>query len=313
MFKSLSLSILSLSLFACASSPPEDVVNKPNKAPQISKTLTMESFKGLKRKIAIARFTNETKHGNSFLLDNNNDKIGKQAMDILSARLTQTGKFLMFERADLGKIIKEQKLANVSSKVIGADYLIIGSVSEFGRTTTSDVGIFSRNIKQEANATVNIRLVDVVTGQVIFSQEGSGTSSSEAARTFGVGKRAGFDASIEDKALSAAISKLVSNLIENLMDKPWVTYILDKQNKQVIISGGKSQGLKQGDSLKVMKKGRKVKNPQTGMMIELPRTEIARLSVITFSGTGNNEVSICTVSNGSLSRISNKDVIVQEL
>lgn len=312
MIKYLSLSILCLSLFACASSPPNDVINKTNQAPQISKTLK-EVFKGLKRKIAIARFTNETKQGNSFLLDNNNDKIGKQAMDILSARLTQTGKFLMFERADLGKILKEQKLANVNAQVVGADYLIIGSVSEFGRTTTSDVGIFSRNIKQEANATVNVRLVDVTTGQIIFSQEGSGTSSSEAARTFGVGSRAGYDASIEDKALSAAISKLVSNLVENLMDKPWVTYILDKQKSTVIISGGKSQGLKIGDTLKVMKKGRKVKNPQTGMMIELPRTKIAKLSIISFSGTGNNEVSICAISSGNLSKTSKKEVIVQEL
>jgi len=313
MYKFLLLSISSLSLFACASSPPSDVINKPNQAPQISKTLAVEKYKGLKRKVAIARFTNETKQGNSFLLDNNNDKIGKQAMDILSARLTQTGKFFMFERADLAKIKSEQQIANINSKVVGADYLIIGSVSEFGRTTTSDVGIFSRNIKQEANATVNVRLVDVSTGQIIFSQEGSGTSSSEAARTFGVGKRAGFDASIEDKALSAAISKLVSNLVENLMDKPWITYILDKQKGQIIVSGGKSQGLKIGDTLKVMKKGRKVKNPQTGMMIELPRTKIADLSVVAFLGTGKNEVSVCTLSSGSLSRVSNKDVIVQEL
>ena len=313
MFKLVFLSTLSLSLFACASSPPNEVINNLNQAPQISKTLAVEKYKGLKRKVAIARFTNETKQGNSFLLDNNNDKVGKQAMDILSARLTQTGKFFMFERADLGKIIKEKKLASVSSKVVGADYLIIGSVSEFGRKTTSDVGIFSRNIKQEANATVNVRLVDVSTGQIIFSQEGSGTSSSEAARTFGVGERAGYDASIEDKAISAAISKLVSNLVENLMDKPWVTYILDKQKGQIIVSGGKSQGLKVGDTLKVMKKGRKVKNPQTGMSIELPRTKIANLSIVAFSGSGNNEISICTLSSGSLSRVSNKDVIVQEI
>ena len=56
-----------------------------------------------------------------------------------------------------------------------------------------------------------------------------------------------------------------------------------------------------------------MKNPQTGMMIELPRTKVAALSVISFSGTGNNEVSICAISSGSLSRITNKDVIVQEL
>ena len=312
MIKYLFLFVVILPLFACSTATIE-TVNKPEQSAQVSKTIVPESFKGLKRKVAIARFTNETKHGNSFLLDKNDDKIGKQAMDILSARLTQTGRFLMFERADLGKIKTEQNIAKVSSDVVGADYLIIGSVSEFGRKATSEVGIFSRNIKQEANATVNIRLVDVTTGQIVFSQEGSGSSLSEANRVFGVGERAGYDASIDDKALSAAISKLVSNLIENLMDKPWVAYILDQQKGQVIISGGKSQGLKVGDELKVLKRGRKVKNPQTGMMIELPRTETAKLTIAAFSGEGNNEISICTVTGGSLAGLPIKDLVVQEI
>jgi len=43
--------------------------------------------RGLKRKVAIARFTNESKYGHSFFLDNNNDRIGKQAVDILSSKL----------------------------------------------------------------------------------------------------------------------------------------------------------------------------------------------------------------------------------
>ncbi|MDT8384493.1 MAG: CsgG/HfaB family protein [Gammaproteobacteria bacterium] len=304
--------LLLLSLVACSTATIE-TVNKPDPGPQVSKTIVPESFKGLKRKVAIARFSNETKHGNSFLLDENNDKIGKQAMDILSARLTQTGKFLMFERADLGKIKTEQNIAKVNAEVIGADYLIIGSVSEFGRKATSEVGVFSRNLKQEANATVNVRLVDVTTGQIVFSQEGSGSSMSEANRVFGVGERAGYDASIDDKALSAAISKLVSNLVENLMDKPWAAYILDQQDGQVIISGGKAQGLNVGDELKVMKMGRKVKNPQTGMMIELPRSEAAKLTIAAFSGEGNNEISICTVTSGTLKGLTIKDLVVQEI
>lgn len=312
MMKYLSFLLLPLSLVACSTATIE-TVNKPDQAPQVSKTMVPESFKGLKRKVAIARFTNETKHGNSFLLDQNNDKIGKQAMDILSARLTQTGKFLMFERADLGKIKTEQNIAKVSTEVVGADYLIIGSVSEFGRKTTSEVGIFSRNLKQEANATVNVRLVDVTTGQIVFSQEGSGSSQSEANRVFGVGEREGYNSSIDDKALSAAISKLVSNLIENLMDKPWVAYILDQQQGQIIVSGGKAQGLKVGDQLKVIKKGRSIKNPQTGMMIDLPGTETAKLTIAAFSGEGNNEISICTVSGGSLKGLATKDLIVQEI
>lgn len=312
MIKYLYLPVLILPLFACSTATIE-TINTPEQSAQISKTIAPESFKGLKRKVAIARFTNETKHGNSFLLDKNDDKIGKQAMDILSARLTQTGQFLMFERADLGKIETEQNIAKVNTDIIGADYLIIGSVSEFGRKATSEVGIFSRNLKQEANATVNIRLVDVTTGQIVFSQEGSGSSMSEANRVFGVGERAGYNSSIDDKALSAAISKLVSNLVENLMDKPWVAYILDQQNGQVIITGGKSQGLKIGDKLKAMKRGRLIKNPQTGIMIELPRTEAAKLTIAAFSGDGNNEISICTVTSGSLAGLPIKDLVVEEL
>ena len=107
MIKYLYLPVLILPLFACSTATIE-TINTPEQSAQISKTIAPESFKGLKRKVAIARFTNETKHGNSFLLDKNDDKIGKQAMDILSARLTQTGQFLMFERADLGKIETEQ-------------------------------------------------------------------------------------------------------------------------------------------------------------------------------------------------------------
>ncbi len=306
------LFFFSLLISGCSTSTI-GVVNKPEAQPQVSKSMVAEDVKGLKRKVAIARFSNETKHGNSFLLDKNNDRIGKQASDILAARLTDSGKFLMFERQDLNKIKAEQDLANITPKAIGADFLIIGSVSEFGRTTTSEVGIFSRNKKQKANATVNVRLVDVTTGQIIFSQEGSGEALSEANRVFGVGESAGFDSKLDDEALSAAISKLVSNLIENLLDKPWVTYILDVQQNQVIVSGGKSQGLRPGDELKVMKIGRKVKNPQTGMEIELPREEIAKLRVVSFTGEGNNEVSICTLISGNISTMKTNQLIVQEL
>jgi curli biogenesis system outer membrane secretion channel CsgG len=305
--------VLSSALISGCSTSTIETVNKPDTQPQVSKTIAAENVKGLKRKVVIARFTNETKHGNSFLLDESNDRLGKQASDILAARLTESGKFLMFERQDLNKIKAEQDLANITPQLVGADYLIIGSVSEFGRTTTSEVGIFSRNKKQRANATVNVRLVDVTTGQIIFSQEGSGESLSEANRVFGVGESAGYDSKLDDDALSAAISKLVSNLIENLLDKPWMAYILDVQPEQVIVSGGKSQGLKQGDILIVMKRGRMVKNPQTGIVIELPRVEAAKLKVVSLAGTGNNEVSVCELTSGSIAGMNIDQLIVQEL
>ena len=59
-----------------------------------------DSFPVLKRKVAIARFSNETQSGITFLMDDSGDRLGKQASDILSARLSDTGKFIMFERMD---------------------------------------------------------------------------------------------------------------------------------------------------------------------------------------------------------------------
>ena len=112
----------------------------------MSKTLKIDNNvpKGLKRKVAIGRFTNETRYGQSFFLDKNNDKIGKQAMDILSSKLFQSGRFIMLERADLSKIEKELKIGNHAILDNSADYLILGSITEFGRKENSDVGFFSR-------------------------------------------------------------------------------------------------------------------------------------------------------------------------
>jgi len=286
--------------------------NKVASAPQISPTLAQKAYKGLKRKVAIARFTNETRHGNSFLLNDNNDRVGKQAMDILSARLTETGKFIMLERADLNKVNSEKALLNLKTKVIGADYLIVGSISEFGRSTTSEVGIFSRNKKQVAQAKVNVRLINVKTGQIVFSEEGSGSSESEANTVFGVGEKASYNSSLDDKALSSAISKLTSNLMENLLDAPWRSYVLEEQDGFYIIAGGTSQGIKQGDVFSVLKQGRKIKNPQTGIEIELPGKEVAQLKVTQAMGSGLNEISLCELISGDFKDLDYSTLYIHE-
>jgi hypothetical protein len=85
----------------------------------------------------------------------------------------------------------------------------------------------------------------------------------------GVGGQAGYNETLNDRAISAAISKLVNNVIQNLLDKPWRSYILDISDGSIIISGGPKQGLTENKVLAIIEKGKKVKNPQTNMMISL--------------------------------------------
>ncbi|WP_199524418.1 CsgG/HfaB family protein (plasmid) [Pseudoalteromonas lipolytica] len=297
-------------------------------APVVSAT-QIEEFKGLKRTVAIARFSDETKRGNSFLLDSNNNRIGKQASDILAARLTDSGKFIMIEHdaiaslqpnlTNQNQITFVHKKADGANKVglearsIGAEQLIIGSVSEFGRTTESEVGVFSRNKIQKATATVNIRLVDIKTGQILFSEEATGEARSESNRVLGVGETAAFDTSLDDKALSAAISKLTSNVMENLLDKPWQAYIVSEQGSNIIITGGKNQGFKLGDKLIVKKRGEIITNPQTGLPLELPRQEQAKIEIVGFLGSGSNSLSLCKVISGDVQLSDKENLVVEEV
>ncbi|MFH1147440.1 MAG: CsgG/HfaB family protein [Pseudomonadota bacterium] len=302
-------------LQSCATLEKPSIVRLPEQTPTISKTLLESSpARFLKRKVAVARFTNETKYGQSFFYDEDKNPIGKQAMDILSAKLAATGKFLLLERADIEQINRELKIGDLANLNISADYLIMGSISEFGRQTVSDVGIFSRVKKQIAHAKVNVRLADVCTGEIIYSEEGEGDAFAEAGTVMGVGARADYDSSLNDRAITAAISKLVSNLIENLLDKPWRSYLLAYENDNWIISGGAFQGIKIGDVFGVYQRGKKVKNPQTNMFIDLPGQLIAKIKVCSLAGNDpNGEISICSVVNGQIPIDGFAETYIEEL
>ena len=250
--------------------------------------------KTIKRKVAIGRFTNETQYGKGIFYDKENDPMRKQALDILSSKLAQSGKFILLEREDLDVLVAE---AGANMNKIGADYIILGSITEFGRKNEGHEQVFSSTKTQTVEAGVSIRLVDAATGLIIYSDEAKGYAETTTKQTLGIGGTAGFDATLSDKAISAALSQLVENIINKCMDKPWRSYLLAEDGGSYIIGGGASQGLAVGDKFNVYKKGRKVKNPQTDMEIELPGTLIGVVTVQTMMGdTPETEISFCSYS-----------------
>ena len=299
------ITVVAVSLFftGCATVEKKEIHQTPVKPSSVSKTVAAQTpeTKSLKRKVAIGRFTNETAYGQSFFIDSDNNRIGKQAMDILSAKLFETGKFIMLERADLAQVEKELAMAGHSAMSNAADYLVVGSITEFGRKEISDVGVFSRVKRQEANATVHIRIIDVSTGQIIYSESGKGIAYTETGTVLGVGDKAAYDSSLNDKVLDVAITDLASNVIENMLDKPWRSFILSSDESNLVISGGKSQNITKDSVFDVVKTGKKVKNPQTGMYITLPGKTIAKIKVLSsFGNTAESEVSFSEVIEGNL-------------
>jgi len=255
----------------------------------------------LKRKVAVGRFSNATNYGRAILFDGEKDPLADQASDMLMARLTESGKFMVFERKDLDAIKDERRLqGRAPSPLIGVDALIIGSVTEFGRKTEGQAGFLSSTKRQTATATVEIRMVDVQTGQAFFSTKGNGTASVETGEVAGFGNRAGYDSTLNDSAISSAISDLINNTVQKLEERPWHTDILDTDGDRVRISGGQNQGLKAGDQFRVERPGKTIVSQQTGLPITLPGEEVARIRVMSFFGQGEAEGSTASVISGRI-------------
>jgi curli biogenesis system outer membrane secretion channel CsgG len=307
------LALCGAMLSACATpqAPPKivAVAPSPQAAPPV---MTAPQPPVLKRKIAIGRFSNSTNYGRALLGDGQKDPLAEQASDMLMSRLVDTGQFIVLERSDLDAVKGEAKITGGTTQLVGADALIVGSVTQFGRKTEGEVGFLSSTKKQTASATVEIRLVDTKTGVAFFSTTGTGNSAVEAGEVAGFGSRAAYDSTITDQAIAAAISDLTTNVIQRLKERPWTTDVLDVSGKTVQLSGGPSQGIKIGDVFKVELAGKTVTSGQSGLPITLPGTQIATVRVTAFFGSGDAEGSTAEILSGNILPAQRASLVVKE-
>jgi curli biogenesis system outer membrane secretion channel CsgG len=262
---------------------------------------TVVSSPVLKRKIALGRITNETIYGKSLLRDDKGDVLGKQVTDMLSKALTESGQYMVFERPDIERLKDEAKLTGEQLNLVGVDTLIIGSLTEFGRKTEGESGFLSSTKKQVAFAKVDLRLVDSKTGLVYHSLSGAGETSSESASVAGFGSKSSYDGTLNDAAISNAISDAISKLTAEIKTRTWQTDILAVEDGLVYISGGQSQGIREGMTFDIETQGKLVKSKQSGFDITLPGKKVATVAVIQlFGDTETNEGAIAAVEGGSI-------------
>ena len=162
-------------------------------------------------------------------------------------------------------------------------------------------------------APMMLHVMEAATGLIIYSDEAKGYAETTTKQAFGLGGRAGFDATLSDKAISAALSQLVENIINKCMDKPWKSYILSADDGSYVISGGVSQGLAPNDIFNVYKKGKVVTNPQTGIKIELPGVKIGTVTVLNSIGdTPETEISFCNYSGDPINTEKLEDYYISD-
>lgn len=210
------LAVLALSVTGCVNRTIQEKVADPGPQVRIAPLPASERMT-----IAIARFTNESIYGSGLFTDALGDRLGKQAADLLARHLIATQRFNVVERQDIGRLRAEADLMGLSSaqfkqNLKGVDALILGSVVELGRETTGAIWLFGKDKTQRARARVVLRLADPKTGQLFYTQEGAGEAALVASSTMGFGGTAGFDSTLEGKAIDAAIVNMINNVVDTL-------------------------------------------------------------------------------------------------
>lgn len=257
---------------------------------------------GLKRRVAVGRFTNSTPYGRLLLSPGEADPVATQASDMLTNALVASGHFFVFERGDLQTLSTERILSDADAQqLVGVDTLLLGSITQLGRRNEGKQGFLNSQRRQAVNATVEIRLVDIRTGRVFFTASGAGEATTETGEVAGFGTRAGYDSTLNDQAINAAIADTMTQVINQLQQRAWFTDILRVSGDNVFVSGGPSQGLRPGDRFRVETPGEVITSGQSGLPITLPGSQIAEIELVSFFGeTPETEGAIGRVVQGSL-------------
>ena len=150
-------------------------------------------------------------------------QVGHGASDMLITALVKTKKYKVYERDRLNTIMKEQKLqmsgavdmstAVQIGKLVGAKYILTGAVTEFGVAKSGahgggwfDVG------KKHYRAAVDVRAVNVKTGEIVFADTGSGALKSSAVSVLGFGGGESYDEKKASESMRMAIEDVMSRI-----------------------------------------------------------------------------------------------------
>ena len=180
-------------------------------------------YSGPKNPISVGKFDNRSSFLRGLFSDGV-DRLGSQAKTILVTHLQQSNRFVVLDRENMTEIQQEAKLRNKDQKLQGAQFVLTGDVTEFGRKETGDqqlFGILGRGKTQVAYSKVSINVVNVLTSEVIFSVQGAGEYALSNREIIGFGGTASYDSTLNGKVLDLAIREAVNRLVEGIERGAW--------------------------------------------------------------------------------------------
>lgn len=172
-------------------------------------------YTGARTLVAVGKFDNRSSFMRGIFSDGV-DRLGSQSKTILISHLQQTNRFNVLDRDNLSETKQEAEFKKQSQNIKGADFIITGDVTEFGRKEVGDhqlFGIMGRGKTQVAYAKVTLNVVNIATSEVVYSSQGAGEYSLSNREVLGFGGTASYDATLNGKVLDLAVREAVDRLV----------------------------------------------------------------------------------------------------
>jgi curli biogenesis system outer membrane secretion channel CsgG len=189
--------------------------------PQVNSANT--TYSGQRSALVVGKFDNRSSFMRGLFSDGV-DRLGSQAKTILISHLQQSNRFSVMDRENMQESAFESGLTGKKQKLKGADFVITGDVTEFGRKEVGDhqlFGLLGRGKTQIAYSKVNLNVVNAETSEVVFSVQGAGEYALSNREIIGFGGTASYDSTLNGKVLDLAIREAVNRLVEGIDRGAW--------------------------------------------------------------------------------------------
>jgi curli biogenesis system outer membrane secretion channel CsgG len=180
-------------------------------------------YSGVRAPIAVGKFDNRSSYMRGIFSDGV-DRLGGQAKTILITHLQQTNRFSVLDRDNMGEIQQEAAIKGQAQRLKGADFVVTGDVTEFGRKEVGDhqlFGILGRGKTQIAYAKVALNIVNISTSEVVYSSQGAGEYALSNREIIGFGGTASYDSTLNGKVLDLAMREAVNKLVNAVDNGQW--------------------------------------------------------------------------------------------
>lgn len=205
-----------LLLGACLTSALVGCATESSRALVVPQTASASRpYVGPRSLIAVGRFINRSSFQRGIFSDGV-DRLGNQAKTVLISHLQQTNRFSVLDRDNLEELKQEADFKRQGQAIKGADFVVTGDVTEFGRKEVGDhqlFGLAGRGKTQVAYAKVTLNVVNINTSEVVYSAHGAGEFSLSNREVLGFGGTASYDATLNGKVLDLAMREAVDRLV----------------------------------------------------------------------------------------------------